>query len=59
MFPATPQLGAEESAQLAARFKALADPIRVAIVNGSPRPTSAFYRLVSEALQGLRQTLGG
>jgi ArsR family transcriptional regulator, arsenate/arsenite/antimonite-responsive transcriptional repressor len=95
--PSTPALGAEESSELAARFKALADPTRVAIVNrlaaadeccvcdltaafelsqptishhlkvlgaaglveSSRRGTWAYYRLVPEAVQGLRQTLGG
>ena len=94
--PATEALGAGESAELAARFKALGDPTRVAIVNrlaageccvcdlteafelsqptishhlkvlrdaglvqSSRRGTWAHYRLVPEAVQALRQTLGG
>jgi ArsR family transcriptional regulator, arsenate/arsenite/antimonite-responsive transcriptional repressor len=95
--PATRPLGAAESSELAARFKALADPTRVAIVNrlaaadeccvcdltgafelsqptishhlkvlreaglveSSRRGTWAYYRLVPEAVQRLRQTLGG
>jgi ArsR family transcriptional regulator len=95
--PATEALGIRESAELAARFKALGDPTRVAIVNrlaaadeccvcdlteafelsqptishhlkvlrdaglveSSRRGTWAYYRLVPEAVQALRQTLGG
>jgi ArsR family transcriptional regulator len=95
--PATAPLDEAESETLAARFKALADPTRVAIVNrlaqcdeccvcdltaafelaqptishhlkllrdaglvaSSRRGTWAYYRLVPEALQELRQTLGG
>ena len=95
--PTTPPLPAEAREELAARFKALADPTRVAIVNrlaaadevcvcdlnaafelsqptishhlrilreaglvdSSRRGTWAYYRLVPEALQQLRQTLGG
>ena len=95
--PATPPLAAEEAAALADKFKALADPARVAIVNrlaaadevcvcdlnaalelaqptvshhlrvlreaglveSSRRGTWAFYRLVPEAIAGLRETLGG
>ena len=95
--PATEALGTGESAELAARFKALGDPTRVAIVNrlaaadeccvcdlteafelsqptishhlkvlrdaglveSSRRGTWAYYRLVPEAMQALRQTLGG
>ena len=86
-----------EAEELAARFKALADPTRVAIVNrlgtadevcvcelnaeldlsqptvshhlkvlreaglvaSTRRGTWAYYRLVDESLQQLRQTLGG
>jgi ArsR family transcriptional regulator len=86
-----------EVEELAARFKALADPARVAIVNrlgtadevcvcelnaeldlsqptvshhlkvlreaglvtSTRRGTWAYYRLVDESLQQLRQTLGG
>jgi ArsR family transcriptional regulator, arsenate/arsenite/antimonite-responsive transcriptional repressor len=95
--PETRPLGTAESNELAARFKALADPTRVAIVNrlatadeccvcdltgafelsqptishhlkvlreaglveSSRRGTWAYYRLVPEAVQRLRQTLGG
>jgi ArsR family transcriptional regulator, arsenate/arsenite/antimonite-responsive transcriptional repressor len=95
--PETQPLGTAESSELAARFKALADPTRVAIVNrlaaadeccvcdltgafelsqptishhlkvlreaglveSSRRGTWAYYRLVPEAVQRLRQTLGG
>jgi len=95
--PATPPLAAREAEALAARFKALGDPTRVAIVNrlaaadeccvcdltetfelaqptishhlkvlreaglveASRRGTWAYYRLVPEAVQQLRQTLGG
>jgi ArsR family transcriptional regulator len=95
--PATAALDPVEADALAARFKALADPTRVAIVNrlaaadevcvcdltavfelsqptishhlrvlrdaglveSSRRGTWAFYRLVPEAVQQLRQTLGG
>ena len=94
--PATEPLAVHERDQLAARFKALADPTRVAIVNqlsGAPevcvcnlveafdlsqptvshhlkilreaglvestrRGTWAYYRLVPEALEALRATLG-
>jgi len=94
--PATPPLAAEEAAALADKFKALADPARVAIVNrlaaadevcvcdlnaalelaqptvshhlrvlreaglveSSRRGTWAFYRLVPEAIEELRGTLG-
>lgn len=89
-------LAADEAEELAARFKALADPTRVAIVNRlgtadevcvcelnaefdlsqptishhlkllreaglvavTRRGTWAYYRLVDESLQQLRQTLG-
>lgn len=89
-------LAAGEAEELAARFKALADPTRVAIVNRlgtadevcvcelnaefdlsqptishhlkllreaglvavTRRGTWAYYRLVDESLQQLRQTLG-
>jgi len=89
-------LAAGEAEELAARFKALADPTRVAIVNrlgtadevcvcelnaefdlsqptishhlkllreaglvaDTRRGTWAYYRLVDESLQQLRQTLG-
>src|SRR6266576_5504005 len=95
--PDTEPLDDGEADALAARFKALADPARVAIVNrlaaadevcvcdfvaaldlaqptvshhpkvlrdaglveSSRRGTWAFYRLVPEAVRGLRQTLGG
>jgi len=95
--PDTEPLGEAESEALAARFKALADPTRVAIVSrlaasdeccvcdltaafelaqptishhlkvlrdaglveASRRGTWAYYRLVPEAVAGLRQTLGG
>jgi ArsR family transcriptional regulator, arsenate/arsenite/antimonite-responsive transcriptional repressor len=95
--PATPPLAPAERDELAARFKALADPARVAIVNrlaaddevcvcdlnatldlaqptvshhlrvlrdaglveSSRRGTWAFYRLVPEAIEQLRDTLGG
>jgi ArsR family transcriptional regulator len=95
--PDTEPLGTAESEVLAARFKALADPTRVAIVSrlaaadeccvcdltaafdlaqptishhlkvlreaglveASRRGTWAYYRLVPEAVTGLRQTLGG
>ncbi len=95
--PATPPLAPAERDALAARFKALADPARVAIVNrlaaadevcvcdlnatldlsqptvshhlrvlreaglveASRRGTWAFYRLVPEAIEQLRETLGG
>jgi ArsR family transcriptional regulator len=95
--PATEPLDEAESQTLAARFKALADPTRVAIINrlgqcaeccvcdlnaafdlaqptishhlrvlrdaglveSSRRGTWAYYRLVPEAVQALRQTLGG
>ena len=94
--PDTPPLGEDDSIELAARFKALGDPTRVAIVNrlaacdeccvcdlndafdlsqptishhlrvlrdaglveSSRRGTSAFYRLVPEAMRELRQALG-
>ena len=95
--PDTPPLLEQARDELAARFKALADPTRVAIVNplaaadeccvcdlnasfdlsqptishhlkvlrdaglveSSRRGTWAYYRLVPEAVQQLRQTLGG
>src|SRR3954471_2159678 len=95
--PTTAPLDAQASESLAARFRALSDPTRVAIVNRlastaeccvcdlnaafdlsqptishhlkvlrdaglvevSRRGTSAFYRLVPEAVRALRQTLGG
>ena len=95
--PATPALETNQAESLATRFKALADPTRVAIVNrlaaadevcvcdfvaslelaqptvshhlkvlrdaglveSSRRGTWAFYRLVPEAVDALRQTLGG
>jgi ArsR family transcriptional regulator, arsenate/arsenite/antimonite-responsive transcriptional repressor len=95
--PATEPLAVHERDQLAAQFKALADPTRVAIVNhlsaagevcvcnlvdafelsqptishhlrilreaglvvSTRRGTWAFYRLVPEALDALRSTLGG
>ena len=95
--PATPPLPRADADALAARFKALADPARVAIVNrlaaaeevcvcdlnaalelsqptvshhlrvlreaglveSSRRGTWAFYRLVPEAIEQLRGTLGG
>src|SRR6476661_5763230 len=95
--PGTPALAPDDRDALAARFKALADPARVAIVNrlaaadevcvcdlnatldlaqptvshhlrvlreaglieSSRRGTWAFYRLVPEAIEQLRATLGG
>jgi ArsR family transcriptional regulator len=95
--PSTPPLGAADATALADKFKALADPARVAIVNrlaaadevcvcdlnaaldltqptvshhlrvlreaglveSSRRGTWAFYRLVPEAIEQLRGTLGG
>ena len=95
--PETEPLTVPERDALAARFKALADPTRVAIINSlsaaeevcvcnltetfdlsqptishhlkvlrdaglvesSRRGTWAYYRLVPEAVQELRQTLGG
>ena|SRR5436190_3789923 len=95
--PATATLAVHERDQLAAQFKALADPTRVAIVNqlsaadevcvcnltaafelsqptishhlkvlreaglveSTRRGTWAYYRLVPEALESLRGTLGG
>jgi ArsR family transcriptional regulator len=95
--PSTPALDHDEADALAAKFKALADPARVAIVNrlaaadcvcvcdlnaalelsqptvshhlrvlreaglveSSRRGTWAFYRLVPEAIEQLRGTLGG
>jgi ArsR family transcriptional regulator len=95
--PDTQRLDDAESESLAARFKALADPTRVAIVNrlaacdeccvcdlndafdlsqptishhlkvlrdaglveSSRRGTSAYYRLMPDAVRELRQTLGG
>ena len=94
--PSTPPLAAEDANALAEKFKALADPARVAIVNrlaaadevcvcdlnaalelsqptvshhlrvlreaglveSSRRGTWAFYRLVPEAIEQLRGTLG-
>ncbi|HZT53382.1 MAG TPA: metalloregulator ArsR/SmtB family transcription factor [Gaiellaceae bacterium] len=95
--PATPLLAPAERETLAARFRALADPARVAIVNrlaaagevcvcdltaalelaqptvshhlrvlreaglveATRRGTWAFYRLVPEAVEALREALGG
>jgi len=95
--PGTPALAEEERDVLAGRFKALADPTRVAIVNrlaaapevcvcdfvtaldlsqptvshhlrilreaglveSSRRGTWAYYRLVPDAMEALRATLGG
>ena len=95
--PATAPLAPAERESLAERFKALADPTRVAIVNrlasvdeccvcdlndafdlsqptvshhlrilrdaglvqSSRRGTWAFYRLVPDAMDELRQALGG
>ena len=95
--PATQPLPEEARDELAARFKALADPTRVAIVNrlaateeccvcdlndafelsqptishhlrilreaglveASRRGTWAYYRLVPEAVESLREALGG
>ena len=95
--PQTPPLPAKARDELAARFKALADPTRVAIVNrlaaadevcvcdltdafelsqptishhlkvlrdaglvtASRRGTWAYYRLVPEAIEALRDALGG
>ena len=94
--PATPPLPEKARDELAARFKALADPTRVAIVNrlsaadevcvcelntafelsqptishhlrilreaglveASRRGTWAYYRLVPEAVESLREALG-
>jgi ArsR family transcriptional regulator, arsenate/arsenite/antimonite-responsive transcriptional repressor len=68
--PATEPLDPESSETLAARFRALADPTRVAIVNrlasteeccvveSSRRGTWAYYRLVPDAVRELRDTLG-
>jgi ArsR family transcriptional regulator len=94
--PSTPPLATAEAGALAVKFKALADPARVAIVNrlaaadevcvcdlnaalelsqptvshhlrvlreaglveSSRRGTWAFYRLVPEAIEQLRGTLG-
>jgi ArsR family transcriptional regulator len=94
--PSTPPLAGHEASALADKFKALADPARVAIVNrlaaadevcvcdlnaalelsqptvshhlrvlreaglveSSRRGTWAFYRLVPEAIEQLRGTLG-
>jgi ArsR family transcriptional regulator len=95
--PATEPLAVHERDQLASRFKALADPTRIAIVNqlsaadevcvcnltaafdlsqptishhlrilrdaglveSMRRGTWAYYRLVPEAVDALRGTLGG
>ncbi len=95
--PSTPPLAVPEREALAAKFKALADPARVAIVNrlaaadevcvcdlnaaldlaqptvshhlrvlreaglveSSRRGTWAFYRLVPEGIDALREALGG
>jgi ArsR family transcriptional regulator, arsenate/arsenite/antimonite-responsive transcriptional repressor len=95
--PQTPALDPAEADLLAARFKALADPARVAMLNrlaaadevcvcnfvdaldiGQPtvshhlkvlraaglveatrRGTWAYYRLVPEAVEALREALGG
>jgi ArsR family transcriptional regulator len=95
--PATPPLDPAEADLLAARFKALADPARVSILNrlaaadevcvcdlvaafdlaqptishhlkvlrdaglveSSRRGTWAFYRLVPDAVEALREALGG
>jgi ArsR family transcriptional regulator len=95
--PQTPSLDPAEADLLAARFKALADPARVAILNrlaaadevcvctfvdaldiaqptvshhlkvlrdaglveSTRRGTWAFYRLVPEAVDALREALGG
>lgn len=95
--PSAPPLAVHERDQLAAQFKALADPTRVAIVNhlsaadevcvcslvdafdlsqptishhlkllreaglveSTRRGTWAYYRLVPEAFDALRATLGG
>src|SRR5881275_583339 len=95
--PSTPPLPVGAREELAARFKALADPTRVAIVNrlaaadevcvcdlnaafelsqptishhlrilreaglveSTRRGTWAFYRLVPEAVDALREALGG
>jgi len=96
--PSTPPLAAPEASALADKFKALADPARVTIVNqlaaaadevcvcdlnaaldlsqptvshhlrvlreaglveSTRRGTWAFYRLVPEAIEQLRGTLGG
>ena len=95
--PSTPALDPAEAGLLAARFKALADPARVSILNrlasadevcvcdfvgaldiaqptvshhlkvlrdaglveSSRRGTWAFYRLVPDAVDALREALGG
>jgi ArsR family transcriptional regulator len=95
--PATEPLAVDDAALLSSRFKALADPTRISIVNRlasadeccvcdlteafdlsqptishhlkvlrdaglvecSRRGTWAYYRLVPEAVQQLRATLGG
>jgi ArsR family transcriptional regulator len=95
--PTATRVTPDEAERLAARFKALADPTRVAIVtrlatadevcvcdlnaafdlsqptishhlkvlrdaglvDATRRGTWAYYRLVPEAVQQLRQTLGG
>src|SRR5947199_6061236 len=95
--PGTPPIDEVESESLAARFKALADPTRISIVNrlaaadeccvcdlteafelsqptishhlkvlrdaglveSSRRGTWAYYRLVPDAVEQLRATLGG
>jgi ArsR family transcriptional regulator len=95
--PSTPALDPAEADLLAARFKALADPARVSILNrlaaadevcvcdfvgaldlsqptvshhlrvlrdaglveSSRRGTWAFYRLVPDAVDALREALGG
>ena len=95
--PATEPLAVHERDQLAAQFKALADPTRIAIVNqlsaadeacvcnltaafdlsqptishhlkilrdaglveSTRRGTWGYYRLVPEAVEALRGTLGG
>ncbi|HLX19882.1 MAG TPA: metalloregulator ArsR/SmtB family transcription factor [Gaiellaceae bacterium] len=95
--PSTPALDSQEADLLATRFKALADPARVAIVNrlaasdevcvcnfvdaldlaqptvshhlrvlrdaglveSTRRGTWAYYRLVPDAVDALREALGG
>jgi ArsR family transcriptional regulator len=95
--PATRPLEADDAELLAARFKALADPTRISIVNrlaaadeccvcdlteafelsqptishhlkvlrdaglveSARRGTWAYYRLIPDAVQQLRSTLGG
>ena len=67
--PGAPPLAEDERAALAARFKALGDPARVAIVNrlagageaglveARRNGTWAYYRLVPESVAALGRTL--